>query len=745
MPEPSTDRASPAASPPSPPRPPSPSTPRPRPSRPQGEDVIGFGAGEPDFPTPDHIVEAAVEACRDPSNHRYTPAAGLPELREAVAAKTARDSGYEVEAAQVLVTNGGKHAVYNTLAALLDPGDEVLLPAPVLDHLPRADPPGRRRAGGDRHRRDDAASGSPSTSSRRPAPPQTKALVFVSPSNPTGAVYPRDEVEAIGRWAVEHGIWVITDEIYEHLTYGDHEFTSMPVVVPELADRCVVLNGVAKTYAMTGWRVGWMIGPADVVKAAANLQSPPDLQRGQRLPAGRAGRGLAAASTPWPAMREAFDRRGQDDARAAQRHRRRVLLPSPRAPSTPSPSFRDVLERGTGGRPPGHHHRRAGRGDPRGGQGGHRPRRGVRRPGLRPPVLRPRRRRPGRGHPAHRRPAWTDDPHRPALRVVALAGHRRGAGGRRGLRVGEVAVDGDDVWWSEPRPSEGGRTALVRRRRRRHHRGGPRRAARARRPHLERPHRAARVRRRRLVRRERGRHLRPVGRPAPPPAGGRRPRCGAGPAHARADLAPRPALRRRRGRCDRALGARACARPIPARTSTPSPGPTSRCTEVVAVPTDGSAAEDPSPGPGAGHRRGLRGLPPARPGPAGLDPLGPPPHALGRHASCASARLGRDAEGAPVRARRRRRRRRRARGVGRPARVGPRRHPLVLLRPLGRGGTSTAWSTPATGPPPEVVAPGRGRGRRAPLGGRHAVVRPARRRPRPGLGDRSAGPPGWAW
>ena len=237
-----------------------------------GEPVIGFGAGEPDFPTPDHIVEAAVAACRDPRNHRYSPAAGLPELKEAIAAKTLRDSGYEVLPGQVLVTNGGKHAVYNTFEALLNPGDEVLLPAPYWTTYPE---PIALSGGTSVVLPTDEASGFRVTVDQLEAArtPATKALVFVSPSNPTGAVYPEAEVRAIGEWALAHGIWVITDEIYEHLTYGDHRFTSIVTVVPELADTCVVLNGVAKTYAMTGWRVGWLIGPADVVKAATNLQS----------------------------------------------------------------------------------------------------------------------------------------------------------------------------------------------------------------------------------------------------------------------------------------------------------------------------------------------------------------------------------------------------------------------------------------------------------------------------------------
>jgi len=237
-----------------------------------GEDVIGFGAGEPDFPTPDHIVAAAVEACRDPRNHKYTPAAGLPEFREAIAAKTARDSGFEVKASQVLVTNGGKQAVEQTFAVLLDPGDEVLVPAPYWTTYPEA----IGLAGGSVVEVPTTwESGFKVTVEQLEAArtPRTKILLFVSPSNPTGAVYSPEEVEAIGRWAAERRIWVVTDEIYEHLVYGDARFTSMPVSVPELADTCVVINGVAKTYAMTGWRVGWMVGPSDVIAAAANLQS----------------------------------------------------------------------------------------------------------------------------------------------------------------------------------------------------------------------------------------------------------------------------------------------------------------------------------------------------------------------------------------------------------------------------------------------------------------------------------------
>jgi aspartate/methionine/tyrosine aminotransferase len=237
-----------------------------------GEPVIGFGAGEPDFPTPQHVVDAAIVACSDPKNHRYTPAAGLPELKEAIAAKTLRDSGIEVPPSQILVTNGGKHAVYNTFEALLNPGDEVLLPAPYWTTYPE---PIALAGGISVVLPTDVSSGFRVTVKQLEAArtPNTKALVFVSPSNPTGAVYPADEVKAIGEWALAHGIWVITDEIYEHLTFGDNKFTSILALVPGLADTCVILNGVAKTYAMTGWRVGWMIGPADLIKSATNLQS----------------------------------------------------------------------------------------------------------------------------------------------------------------------------------------------------------------------------------------------------------------------------------------------------------------------------------------------------------------------------------------------------------------------------------------------------------------------------------------
>jgi aspartate/methionine/tyrosine aminotransferase len=305
-----------------------------------GRPVIGFGAGEPDFPTPQPIVAAAAAACADPRNHRYTPAAGLPELREAIANKTKRDSGYDIGPSQVLVTNGGKQAVYEAFATIVDPGDEVLLPAPYWTTYPEA----ITLAGGVSVvvPADETTGYLVSVEQLDAArTPRTKALLFCSPSNPTGAVYPPEQVEAIGRWAVEHGIWVITDEIYEHLVYEGAEHVSMPVVVPELADTCIVLNGVAKTYAMTGWRVGWMVGPGDVVKAATNMQS--HLTSNVCNVAQRAA--LAAVSGPLDAvteMRTAFDRRRRTIVRMLSEIPG-VRCPVPQGAFYAYPSVKDLL------------------------------------------------------------------------------------------------------------------------------------------------------------------------------------------------------------------------------------------------------------------------------------------------------------------------------------------------------------------------------------------------------------------
>jgi len=274
-----------------------------------GEPVIGFGAGEPDFPTPAAIVEAAAAACRDPKNHRYTPVPGLPELREAIAAKTGRDTGFDVTAAQVLVTNGGKQAVEQAFATIIDPGDEVILPAPYWTTYPEA----IRLAGGVPVElpTTEATGFKPTVDQLEAArTARTKALLLCSPSNPSGAVCTRDETLAIGRWADEHDVWVVTDEIYEHLTYGSASMHSLPVVVPSMADRTIVVNGVAKTYAMTGWRVGWMIGPLDVVKAATNLQSHATsnvCNVAQRAALQAVSGDLTAVAM----MRTAFDRRRQ--------------------------------------------------------------------------------------------------------------------------------------------------------------------------------------------------------------------------------------------------------------------------------------------------------------------------------------------------------------------------------------------------------------------------------------------------
>jgi aspartate/methionine/tyrosine aminotransferase len=237
-----------------------------------GRPVIGFGAGEPDFPTPDYIVSAAASASAVPANHRYTPTPGLPELRDAIVAKTKRDSNYEITADQVLVTNGGKQSVYQAFATIIDPGDEVILPSPFWTTYPEC----IKLAGGKAVEvfADESQNYLVTVEQLEAArTPKTKALLFCSPSNPTGSVYSPDQVKAIGEWALKNNVWIIADEIYEHLLYDGAKAPSMPVVVPGLADSTIIINGVAKTYAMTGWRVGWMIGPKDVIKAATNLQS----------------------------------------------------------------------------------------------------------------------------------------------------------------------------------------------------------------------------------------------------------------------------------------------------------------------------------------------------------------------------------------------------------------------------------------------------------------------------------------
>jgi aspartate aminotransferase len=312
-----------------------------------GEPVIGFGAGEPDFPTPANIVEAAQRAAADPASHRYTPAAGQPELREAIVTKTARDTGFEATADQVVVTNGGKHALFDVFLSLIDPGDEVLVPAPYWVSYPAQ----VQLAGGTTV----AVPTDKSTGFRTSVEQlesmrtdRTKAVVFVSPSNPTGAVYPRAEIEAIGAWAAEHGVWVITDEIYEHLVYGEATMASLPVVAPEAADRTIVVNGVAKTYAMTGWRVGWAIAPAEIAKGMGKLQSQMTSNVANVAQAA-AIEALTGDQKPVAEMREAFDRRRRLAVEKLSAISG-VEVVEPEGAFYVFPSFEGVLGRELGGR-----------------------------------------------------------------------------------------------------------------------------------------------------------------------------------------------------------------------------------------------------------------------------------------------------------------------------------------------------------------------------------------------------------
>ncbi len=312
-----------------------------------GAPVIGFAAGEPDFPSPPHVVAAAVAAAQDPANHRYSPAGGLPELKEAIVAKTLRDSGLHARPADVLVTNGGKQAVQEALATLIDPGDEVLLPTPYWTTYPEA----IRLAGGVPVPvvADEASGYLVSVGQLEAArTPRTRLLLFCSPANPTGAVHPAEEVAEIGRWALDAGLWVLTDEIYEHLVYGGATAPSLPALVPELQSRCVVVNGVAKTYAMTGWRVGWLLGPADVVAAATALQShsTSNVANVSQLAAAAA---LTGDQSAVATMRAAFDRRRQTMV-GMLREIPGIACPEPQGAFYAYPSVKALLGRPIAGR-----------------------------------------------------------------------------------------------------------------------------------------------------------------------------------------------------------------------------------------------------------------------------------------------------------------------------------------------------------------------------------------------------------
>lgn len=315
----------------------------------QGRPVVGFGAGEPDFATPDYIVEEALEAARNPAMYRYTPASGLPALKEAIAHKTLRDSGYEVSPDQVLVTNGGKQAVFQAFASLLNPGDEAILPTPYWTTYPEViklagATPVEVFAGADQDYK--------VTVDQLEAAhtPHTKLLLLCSPSNPTGAVYTPAELTAIGQWALKHGVWVITDEIYEHLLYDGAQSAHIVKLVPELADQTIVLNGVAKTYAMTGWRVGWMIGPRDVIRAATSFQS--HLTSNVNNIAQCAA--IAALNGPLDVvehMRQAFDRRRQTMVKML-REIDGLQVPTPKGAFYAYPAVKDLLGREIRGKVP---------------------------------------------------------------------------------------------------------------------------------------------------------------------------------------------------------------------------------------------------------------------------------------------------------------------------------------------------------------------------------------------------------
>ena len=274
--------------------------------RAEGREVISFAAGEPDFATPEHIVAAATRAAHDPANHKYSSNQGLAPFREAIVEYTATYSDVQVDPSEIVVTNGAKQAIFQSFAALLDPGDEVLLPAPYWVTYPA----GIELAGG-------VPVAVPTSAESEfkvtvedldaARTERTQALIFVSPSNPTGAVYSVSEALAIGEWAKEHAIWVIADEIYQRLFYSGDVAPSLVGLTPGF-ENWILINGVAKSYAMTGWRVGWMIGPGDVIAAAARHQSHAT-SNVANIPQIAAMAALTGNQDRVVEMREAFDQR----------------------------------------------------------------------------------------------------------------------------------------------------------------------------------------------------------------------------------------------------------------------------------------------------------------------------------------------------------------------------------------------------------------------------------------------------
>ena len=237
----------------------------------QGKPVIGFGAGEPDFPSPDYVVDAAIKAAADPKNHKYSPAAGLESLRQIIAKTTKDYSGFEINSDNVIVSNGGKQSILTAFLSILDPGDEVIIPAPYWTTYPEA----VKIAGGTPVFIETEKSNNFKVTVEqleKSKSKNTKMLVWCSPSNPTGVVYSKEEAEEIYEWIFKNDLWILSDELYEHLVYEGETSPSPAIYDPELKNT-IIVNGVSKSYSMTGWRVGWLIGNKSVIGLGKKIQS----------------------------------------------------------------------------------------------------------------------------------------------------------------------------------------------------------------------------------------------------------------------------------------------------------------------------------------------------------------------------------------------------------------------------------------------------------------------------------------